>query len=71
MGSGQNGSIKKRVVLVRVETGSGWNGFGSGWVRVRTGRVGSGGLNFFIFYFKVTVHVEHHACSYGFMNDYY
>ncbi|KAJ0492890.1 hypothetical protein HanIR_Chr12g0579941 [Helianthus annuus] len=37
MGSGQNGSIKKRVVLVRVKTGSGQNGFGSERVRVGTG----------------------------------
>ncbi|KAJ0536364.1 hypothetical protein HanIR_Chr09g0440761 [Helianthus annuus] len=50
MGSGQNGSIKNRVVLVRVKTGSGRNGFRSKRVRVRTGfgservsgRVGSG-----------------------------
>ncbi|MFS7963748.1 hypothetical protein Hanom_Chr08g00742001 [Helianthus anomalus] len=47
-GSGQNGSIKKRVVLVRVGTGSGRNGFGSERVRVEMGpgqsgfRVGSG-----------------------------
>ncbi|KAJ0846785.1 hypothetical protein HanRHA438_Chr15g0728831 [Helianthus annuus] len=27
-GSGQNGSIKKKVVLVRVKMGSGRNGFG-------------------------------------------
>ncbi|MFS7978257.1 hypothetical protein Hanom_Chr10g00913411 [Helianthus anomalus] len=51
MGSGQNGSIKKRVVLVRVETGSGQNGFGlervrvgmgsgQNWFRVGSGRVG-------------------------------
>ncbi|MFS8009390.1 hypothetical protein Hanom_Chr14g01284161 [Helianthus anomalus] len=51
-GSGQNGSIKKRVVLVRVGTGSGRNGFGSEWVRVETGpgqngfRVGSGRVSF-------------------------
>ncbi|MFS7968095.1 hypothetical protein Hanom_Chr09g00793521 [Helianthus anomalus] len=63
MGSGQNGSIKKRVVLVRVETGSGQNGFGSKRVRVKTGSgrngfgservsgwVRSGWLNFFIFF---------------------
>ncbi|MFS7951945.1 hypothetical protein Hanom_Chr07g00601181 [Helianthus anomalus] len=36
-GSGQNGSIKKRVVLVRVDTGSGRYGFGSERVRVKTG----------------------------------
>ncbi|KAJ0455403.1 hypothetical protein HanIR_Chr15g0750801 [Helianthus annuus] len=40
MGSGQNGSIKKWVVLVRVKTGSGQNGFrvgtgpGSGWLKM-------------------------------------
>ncbi|MFS7931267.1 hypothetical protein Hanom_Chr04g00353991 [Helianthus anomalus] len=44
-GSGQNGSIKKRVVLVRVITGSGQNGFGSERVRVTNGfgsQMGSG-----------------------------
>ncbi|MFS8003158.1 hypothetical protein Hanom_Chr13g01210621 [Helianthus anomalus] len=38
-GSGQNVSIKKGVVLVRVKTGSGRNGFGSKRVRVETVRV--------------------------------
>ncbi|MFS8001051.1 hypothetical protein Hanom_Chr13g01185711 [Helianthus anomalus] len=39
-GSGRNGLIKKGVVLVRVETGSGQNefrvgtGFGSGWLKM-------------------------------------
>ncbi|MFS7909016.1 hypothetical protein Hanom_Chr01g00089841 [Helianthus anomalus] len=47
-GSGRNGSIKKRVVLVRVETGSGQNGLGSERVRVRTG-FGSGWLKMFFF----------------------
>ncbi|MFS8003848.1 hypothetical protein Hanom_Chr13g01218711 [Helianthus anomalus] len=37
--SGQNGSIKKWVVLVRVETGLGQNGFGLERVRVGTSRV--------------------------------
>ncbi|KAF5802761.1 putative DNA helicase [Helianthus annuus] len=60
-GSGQNGSTKKGVVLVWVETGSGQNGFGSKRVRVRTGssqngfRVGSGWLKN-VFFFKVIVH---------------
>ncbi|KAJ0532766.1 hypothetical protein HanIR_Chr09g0400641 [Helianthus annuus] len=53
MGSGQNGSNKKRVVLVRVKTGSGQNGFGSERVRVRTG-FGSGWLK--NVFFKEIVH---------------
>ncbi|MFS7985777.1 hypothetical protein Hanom_Chr11g01002591 [Helianthus anomalus] len=48
MGSGQNGSIKKRVVLVRVKMGSGRNWFGSERVLGQNGfRVGLGQVFFF------------------------
>ncbi|MFS7932568.1 hypothetical protein Hanom_Chr04g00369341 [Helianthus anomalus] len=52
----KTGQLQKRVVLVRVETGSGRNGFGSERVRVETGpgqngfRVGSGWLKIAFFH---------------------
>ncbi|MFS8024428.1 hypothetical protein Hanom_Chr16g01463131 [Helianthus anomalus] len=52
----KTGQLKKRVVLVRVETGSGQNGFGSERVRVGTGsgrngfRVGSGRVGYKMFF---------------------
>ncbi|MFS7902151.1 hypothetical protein Hanom_Chr01g00007841 [Helianthus anomalus] len=56
----KTGQLKKRVVLVRVGTGSGRNGFGSERVRVESGPgqngfwVGSGRVSFVtkMFFFK-------------------